>query len=400
MHFSLFWSLLKLNNKVWTILIKTSSPASEGTRCPKKNWIFSRGDVFYFWDVCVLSFKATNYKYALVTSWRGYSAQPADFGFRLSCAGDNASCADSMENIRQFPHTLTDELVVLYSFAAAVPARDENATAFDLAGRINVLLPRKSVSTAMEQQGITLQTFKTGFIMALYADAVPDGWLMCDGAPLDAEDYPDLARLVGSHVPDLRGSLPLGKRSDMKLGTEGCYGSSGMLNDDNSYGNGGSFGGSSVINDADGHGAGSEASSGRVLYSYDQLMTAYGLKLKIKGASLSSPWPQSNKTTESSGTCVPVLAVNFIIKTWLKPVTFVDSLFEKKLFDFLFIGKLRLNVRTEQKNGVRKFPNQICWKYTDLQCWFPKFSSTYVALTETCSSKTCQQSENVISRNR
>lgn len=44
-----------------------------------------------------------------------------------------------------------------------------------------------------------------GGVVAWRSDQVPDGWLECNGQGTD--DYPELAALVGSTVPDLRGEF-------------------------------------------------------------------------------------------------------------------------------------------------------------------------------------------------
>ncbi|MFG0252974.1 MAG: phage tail protein [Phycisphaerales bacterium JB038] len=44
----------------------------------------------------------------------------------------------------------------------------------------------------------------TGAIVAFWGTKEPEGWLMCDGEPIDQE-YKDLRDLVGNQTPDLRG---------------------------------------------------------------------------------------------------------------------------------------------------------------------------------------------------
>jgi len=40
----------------------------------------------------------------------------------------------------------------------------------------------------------------------------PPGFLVCDGSPIDAQQYPRLAQIYGTHLPDMRGRYPVGSQ--------------------------------------------------------------------------------------------------------------------------------------------------------------------------------------------
>ena len=46
-----------------------------------------------------------------------------------------------------------------------------------------------------------------GTVMAWLVDAVPAGWLLCNGQAIDGTLYPELRALLGTEVPDFRGSF-------------------------------------------------------------------------------------------------------------------------------------------------------------------------------------------------
>ena len=46
-----------------------------------------------------------------------------------------------------------------------------------------------------------------GTVMAWLVDAVPAGWLLCNGQAIDGTLYPELRALLGAQVPDFRGSF-------------------------------------------------------------------------------------------------------------------------------------------------------------------------------------------------
>jgi hypothetical protein len=46
-----------------------------------------------------------------------------------------------------------------------------------------------------------------GSMMAWLTDAIPVGWLKCDGQAIDRTQYPELFALLGANVPDFRGSF-------------------------------------------------------------------------------------------------------------------------------------------------------------------------------------------------
>ena len=61
-----------------------------------------------------------------------------------------------------------------------------------------------------------------GTITAFAGEKPPKGWLLCDGSPVDAATYPQLASLLGTRfgettgkvvLPDLRGRFPVGAGS-------------------------------------------------------------------------------------------------------------------------------------------------------------------------------------------
>lgn len=49
-----------------------------------------------------------------------------------------------------------------------------------------------------------------GTIIMFPSYTPPDGYLLCDGATLDATAYPELAAIVGARLPDLRNAFPRG----------------------------------------------------------------------------------------------------------------------------------------------------------------------------------------------
>ncbi len=75
--------------------------------------------------------------------------------------------------------------------------------------------------------GTLLTSFKylyspTGQVSPFAGSAAPDGWLMCDGSPIDRDEYDDLFTVIGTtygngnnvdtfNLPDLRGRVPVGK---------------------------------------------------------------------------------------------------------------------------------------------------------------------------------------------
>ncbi len=51
---------------------------------------------------------------------------------------------------------------------------------------------------------------------AMSEKSVPDGWLVCDGSPIDNEKYPDFITLLGeTSTPDLRGRTLIGAGSTL-----------------------------------------------------------------------------------------------------------------------------------------------------------------------------------------
>lgn len=76
-----------------------------------------------------------------------------------------------------------------------------------------------------------ISMFEPGMIMPFGGSSPPGGWLLCDGATYEVNDYPALAGvLAGAYgtvepgyfqVPDLRGRFPLGKSPSRSMGAFG-----------------------------------------------------------------------------------------------------------------------------------------------------------------------------------
>ena len=66
-------------------------------------------------------------------------------------------------------------------------------------------------------------TLPIGIIMPYTSDTIPNGWLLCDGSPFSASEYPELFDLIGVTygwdedrnplLPDMRGRVVVGKKA-------------------------------------------------------------------------------------------------------------------------------------------------------------------------------------------
>lgn len=97
----------------------------------------------------------------------------------------------------------------------------------DEKGNEHLLLPR---TTAALVEG--LDKTKAGFIYPLASESVPMGFLLCNGAEYDREEYPELFAAIGTiygngdgvttfNVPNLQTRVPVGAGGDYALGNTG-----------------------------------------------------------------------------------------------------------------------------------------------------------------------------------
>ena len=73
------------------------------------------------------------------------------------------------------------------------------------------------------QSGSGGDTLPIGAILPFSGDIIPNGWLLCDGSPFSASEYPELFDLIGVTygwdenrnplLPDMRGRVVVGKKA-------------------------------------------------------------------------------------------------------------------------------------------------------------------------------------------
>ncbi|MEM0995449.1 MAG: tail fiber protein [Bacteroidota bacterium] len=73
---------------------------------------------------------------------------------------------------------------------------------------------------------VAVSSVPVGTVLPYMGDTPPNGYLLCDGSKIDGNDYPDLQKLIGDHLPDLRSRFLVGAgqgddRDKYKIGDTG-----------------------------------------------------------------------------------------------------------------------------------------------------------------------------------
>lgn len=78
-----------------------------------------------------------------------------------------------------------------------------------------------SATPTTSAETVAVTPVPVGTIIAYASTDEPDGWLLCNGQAISSNDYPELQKLIGNTVPDLRNRFIVGAGSTYSVGNTG-----------------------------------------------------------------------------------------------------------------------------------------------------------------------------------